>query len=114
MSSAAWAAAQPQCFVDLGLCPLGTRLLPRRVGIRRSGFRPPNRLLLRQVQELAQERPSLRCVDAIVRVVRVALAVAAARHRDDAKRALVELRRAGVAEAESGAGADTVPLLVVE
>ena len=73
----------------------------------------PSPRSLRQVQELAEERPRQRRVDAVVLVVRVALAVAAARHGEHEQRAVVELRRAGVAEADARAGADAVAVLVV-
>ena len=57
----------------------------------------PRRLsVLREVQELAEERPRLRRVDPVVRVVGITLAVAAARDREDEQRATVELRRAEV------------------
>src|SRR5215203_3393237 len=66
---------------------------------------------LGEVQELTEERTGLRRVHPVVRVIRVALAVAATRHRKDQQRAVVELRRARVAEAKPRAGADSVALL---
>ena len=53
-----------------------------RAGGRR-GESAPSPSALRKRQELAEERPRQRRVDAVVLVVRVALAVAVARHRED-------------------------------
>src|SRR4029453_2382119 len=68
---------------------------------------------VRKHEEPAEKLPSLWRIHPVVLVVRVALAVAAARHGEHQQRPPIELRRARVAEAEPGAGADSVPLLVV-
>lgn len=82
-----------------GLTPAGDQSVTR------------GRFDLRQIQKLPEELSGLRGVDPVVVLVRVALAVSAGRDGDDSLRRVVDLGRAGVAEAQTRAGADSVVLL---